>query len=614
VSEKAKVKETVRLYTKVWQLPSFTQIVLRMALLVLASSAVSTILKGVFPGSSNLFTTYALYLLYTGVPAALGTTLLYIVAAERNSPLDARRTAGAVQFGLLFWYVMGMIGSVVDASLSSQYFEPRFWLLGASLGYLAFAFLVNGLSDHSEIRNFLGALMPYVLWLITAILIAPLDPSLPSLSQYWMISATISIVVISAVVHYIYRAVSIPFERDLGINGPDLLRAFGHEYLTDNPRPIESILTGIATVQDIPMELILFAEGGNPIACGVVSYVHPGPFRDIGSSDLPSELARHIQQKHGIHAFVLHGSCTHQQNLTTKQDYAKVYDEIDRLIETTETHAEVSGPFWTDGGKFKVWTLFIGPDVLTITTSSPEFTDDIALEVGIDTADMIRSRLPGLGAVSIVDAHNCINDYAVSVTRGDSEASEYVGTVSEAVFSTSDGAKSLVEIGIHQAFPDEISAKEGIGPGGITSLVMRTSEGELALITVDGNNMVPGFREQVIGILKAQGFDNAEVVTTDTHVVNAISLSSRGYPPVGKYKPEETIENILFASERARAELRPATVGLGSGKVRDVRTFGEKGFDILTQDVAEAAGIAKRSGIASAVAAFLVSLLFAFLL
>ena len=143
---------------------------------------------------------------------------------------------------------------------------------------------------------------------------------------------------------------------------------------------------------------------------------------------------------------------------------------------------------------------------------------------------------------------------------------------------------------------------------------MRTSEGELALITVDGNNMVPGFREQVIGILKAQGFDNAEVVTTDTHIVNAISLSSRGYPPVGRYKPEDTIENILFASEKARAELKPATIGLGFGKVRNARTFGEKGFDILTQDVAEAAGIAKRSGIASGIAAFVVSVLFAFLL
>lgn len=614
LGEKAKVKETVRLYTKVWRLPSFNQIILRMLLLVLAASTVSTVLKGVAPGAANLLVTFALYIVLTGAPAFLGTTLLYLVAAEKGSPLDARRTAGSVQFGLLFWFVFGIIGSLLDAILSMQSLEPRFWLLGASVGYLAFSFLINGLSDHSELRNFFGALMPYATWLLAASVISPLDPSIPSLPQFWLISATGSVIVVSAAVHHIYRAVSAPFERDLGIDGPELLRAFGHEYLTDNPEPFESILTSIAALQDIPMEIILFTDDGKPVACGVVSYVHPGPFRNIGSSDLPSVLVNHIHDKHGIPSFVLHGSCTHQQNLTAKEEYSKVFTEVDRLIQTTKTYSEVSGPFWTDAGKFKVWTLFAGPNVMTITTSAPEFTDDIALEVGTDTADMIRSRLPDLGSVSIVDAHNCINDHAVSVTRGDPEASEYVGAVSEAVFSTASRDKSAMKMGIHRVIPEDISAVEGIGPGGIASLVMRTDAREMALVTIDGNNMIPGFREEAIGILKAQGFDDAEVVTTDTHVVNAISLSSRGYPPVGKYKPDDTLEHILIASERARERLKPVEVGLGFGLVKSLRTFGEKGFDILTRDVAEAAGIAKRVGIGTALSAFFISTLFAFLL
>jgi putative membrane protein len=612
--EKAKVKETVSLYTKVWQLPSFQQIILRMLLLVFASSAVSTVLKGITPGAVNLLLTFVMYIALTGTPAFAGTALLYLIAAERNSPLDARRTAGSVQFGLLFWFALGITGCMLDAILSAQNLEPRFWLLGASIGYLAFSFLINGLSDHPELRNFLGALMPYATWLFTVLVIAPLDPTIPALPQYWYVAVVGSVLVISAAVHYIYRAVSAPFERDLGINGPELLRAFGHEYLTDNPEPIESILTSIATLQDVPMEIILFRAENKPVAVGVVSYVHPGPFRDIGSSDLPSVLIDHIKEEHEIPAFVLHGSCTHHQNLTTKEDYPKVFEEVDRLIRTTKTYPEVSGPFWTDGGKFKVWTLFAGPDVMTITTSAPEFTDDIALEVGTDTADMIRSRMPELGSVSIVDAHNCINDDAVSVSRGDDEASEYVGTVSGAVYSTTSRERNPIEIGIHQVVPDDISAKEGVGPGGIISLVMRTAGREMALITVDGNNMIPGFREEVISILKAQGFDDAEVVTTDTHVVNAISLSSRGYPPVGRYRSDETMEHILVASERAREALKSVEVGLGFGTVKGLRTFGEKGFDILTQDVAEAAGIAKRTGIGTGLSAFILSILFAFLL
>jgi len=323
---------------------------------------------------------------------------------------------------------------------------------------------------------------------------------------------------------------------------------------------------------------------------------------------------KHIKEKHGIPAFVLHGSCTHHQNLTTKEDYSKVLDEIDRLIEETETHPEVSGPHWTDGDKFKVWTMFVGSDVLTISTSAPDFTDDIALEVGYDTANMIRKQTPDIGGISIVDAHNCINDDAVSVMKGDPEASEYIGTVSAAVFTTLNESRSQLEMGMYTVYPDNITRKEGIGPGGVSVVVLKTVKQEMALVSVDGNNVQPGFREEVISILKGQGFDSAEITTTDTHVVNAISLSSRGYPPVGKNKPEECLEHIGIAATKARENVKPVSTGLGFGKVEDIRTFGEKGFDTLTQNVAEAASIAKRAGLRFGSIAFLALILISFLI
>jgi putative membrane protein len=126
--------------------------------------------------------------------------------------------------------------------------------------------------------------------------------------------------------------------------------------------------------------------------------------------------------------------------------------------------------------------------------------------------------------------------------------------------------------------------------------------------------MEPGFREQALGLLKAQGFDDAEIITTDTHVVNAISLSSRGYPPIGRNKPDETLEHIVAASVKARERIQPVKVGLGFGKANGLRTFGEKGFDILTQDVAEAAGIAKKVGIRAGGGSILLYILLAFLI
>jgi putative membrane protein len=607
LGEKAKVKETVRLYSKVWQLPSYRQILLGMLLLVLIGSLVPTILKGL------RFDVLLGYLIILAAPVFIGSGLLYAIGTEENSPLDARRTAGLVQFGLIFWIALSVIGGIVDAVAGTTVYEIRFSILGVSMAFMAFAFLVNGLSDHHLSRNIVAALMPAVLWIVVELLLAPLNPLLPNLPMFWYAILGISMVVASLVVYYIYRAVSVPFERDLGINGPQLLRAFSHDYLANNPEPFDKILTKIATFQEVPVEIILFKDEKGPVACGVIQYIHPGPFRDIGSSDLPSVIIEHIKQKHGIPAFVMHGSCTHQQNLTTKDDYPIVLEEIDRLINETEVHELISGPHWSDGGKFKVWSVFVGNDVLTISTSAPDFTDDVSLDVGYDAARMIRDRLPQVRGVAVVDAHNCINDSAVSVTLGDPEAGEFIGTVSEAVFSTINNEKSKLAFGIHQVCPSDISQSEGIGPGGIIAVVLNLGKREMALVSIDGNNMEPGFREQAQSLLKAEGFDDAELITTDTHVVNALSLSSRGYPPVGRNKANDTLEHIVAASVKARERVQPVMVGLGFGKASNLRTYGERGFDTLTQDVAEAAGIAKRVGLWAGGGSILLYILLAFL-
>jgi predicted neutral ceramidase superfamily lipid hydrolase len=616
LGEKAKVKETVHLFEKVWQLPSFRVILGIMAIEVLAVSGIATGHKVITNVTSNPLLTFTLYTAILGIPTFFGSSILHLLLTDQKSPLDARRTAGSVMFGNLIWFIMGLIGLSIDSAISSRIYEIRFWTVGASLGYLMYAFLVNALSDHREARNFLGAAAPLVLWLILELLLAPIDIAVPQLSQLWYIALPIILAVSTLVVHYLYRSVSVPFERDLGISGPALLRAFAHDYLSGNPIPIDTLLTKISTQHDVPMEVILFRGAQDRtelLACGIIQYVHPGPFRDVGSSELPSVIMEHVKEKYGVPSFVMHGTCTHQQNLTTKDDYEKVLDEIDRLIENTAVYDEISGPHWTDEGKFKVWTLFAGENVLAITTSAPDFTDDIALEVGYDAANMVRQRLPEIKGVAIVDAHNCIDDNAISVVQGDQEAQEYVGAVSGAVFSTLNESKSAIRTGIYQVFPDDISPREGIGPGGISAISFIYVDYQFALISV-GNNMESGFRERVIGTLKAQGYDDAEVITTDTHVVNAISLSSKGYPPVGRNKPDETLDHILIASLKAREKTQAVRVGLGFGIVKEIRTLGEKGFDILTQDITEAAGIAKRVGIRGGIGSVITAIVLALLL
>jgi putative membrane protein len=614
LGEKAKVKETVRLYSRVWQLPTYQGIVARILIAVLIGSSVSAVFRIAYLPGIDPATTFLLSILVLAIPSFVGTGFLYLIVRKEGSPLDARRTAGSVQFGIFFWVAFGAIGSLVSFLTSNAYYEVRFWMLGLGAAYMLFAFLVTGLSDYHPIRNFIAAIMIPILWYSVVYSLGGYGGTIYVLPALWPVSAVAMFLMLSLAVNYIFRAVSVPFERDLNINGPELLRAFGYDYLTNNSEPMEATLSKIGEMQDIPIEILVIKNDEGLAAVGVVEYVHPGPFRQIGSSSLPSAIIDHIEQKHGVPAFIMHGSCTHQQNLTSKKDFPIVMAEIDRLINETEVHDTISGPHWSDLGKFKVWTLFAGDDVLTISTSAPDFTDDISLDVGRDAADMVRKRLPEIKRVSIVDAHNCIDGEAVSVMPGDPEAGEYVGAVSSAVFSTYKNPKTKVSAGIYRVVPQDVHPDEGMGPGGVTALVLDGGEREIVLISLDGNNMDPGFREEALRILKTQGFDDAEVLTTDTHVVNAISLSSRGYPPIGQIKPQEILDAVIIAANKARENVFPVKMGLGFGEVKELCTFGERGFDILTQDIAEAAGIAKRMGMRIGATSFLIALLLTFLI
>ncbi|MDF1540543.1 MAG: DUF2070 family protein [Candidatus Thorarchaeota archaeon] len=614
MGEKAKVKETVSLYSKVWQLPTYRGIVFRTIVLAVISAGIISIGELVSEDIGSALLTFITLCSVLIMTAFVGSGLMYLIVRKKGSPLDARRALGSAQFGIIFWFSLGTLGGIITQFPVNPMIQASLWTLGLALGYLVFAFLVTGLSDYHPIRNFIGAMMPTLVWIVTLNALALTPYVLPLLPPFWYISIPIILVIDSITVHYIFTAVSHPFERDLGINGPELLRAFGYDYLVENPEPLETLMTQISVVQDVPMELLVFKEENKPIAAVVILYVHPGPFRDIGSSGLPSEIIHHIKEKHGIQAFVLHGSCTHHQNLTNKIDYEIVMKEIDRLIQDTETYQKMSGPHWTDHGKFKVWSFFVGQDVLAISTSAPEFTDDIALEVGRAAAQAARDSLSEVRYVALSDAHNCIDDHAISVMPGDPEATLYVEAIREAIKSTVVHSHEEFQVGIHQVVPEGISSKEGMGPGGIVALVLKTGDRLSAMVSVDGNNVEPGYREIVQEKLLSEGFSAAEITTTDTHVVNAISLSSKGYPPVGKIKSDLVLDAILRSALQAKENLVPARAGLAFGEAKGLRTFGEKGFDTLTYDVAEAYQIAKKKGAGAGGIAFLISLLLSFLL
>jgi putative membrane protein len=137
-------------------------------------------------------------------------------------------------------------------------------------------------------------------------------------------------------------------------------------------------------------------------------------------------------------------------------------------------------------------------------------------------------------------------------------------------------------VGAAKIVPEEFNIGQGMGPGGIVTLVVITGGQKILYITIDGNNMVSGLREEIIQALSTS-FDECEILTTDTHIVNAIKNIRRGYYPIGEViDHERLISYIKDIAAKAVDDAEKAEVSFTKIPINNVRVIGEEKLVNLT--------------------------------
>jgi len=88
--------------------------------------------------------------------------------------------------------------------------------------------------------------------------------------------------------------------------------------------------------------------------------------------------------------------------------------------------------------------------------------------------------------------------------------------------------------------------------------------------------MVKDLREEILTEVKALGFADGEVLTTDTHMVNGIVSAPLGYYPIGAVvSGRSLLSEVSLACKEAIADLEPCEVGTLIKKM-EVTTLGSK--------------------------------------
>jgi putative membrane protein len=374
-----------------------------------------------------------------------------------------------------------------------------------------------------------------------------------------------------------------------------LFRAFIANWTEGVREPLENYLEDISDEKDLSIVLVAFRNPSKIKAILAVPNFHPGPFKNVGSSHLPLLLEECIVKEVGSLVFVMHGTSGHEHDLPSQTENERFISVARQLLkfDNFSPYATMIKRGQINRGKASCQRF--GEGLFVTLTRAPESTEDLPPEAGDISTEF--GRLLGFDQVAVVDSHNCINGEWILPQK---EVEDVIEAAKETMSESSESSLSRFQVGVSKLYPETYSLEQGMGPSGIGVLVIKMQGSIFCYITLDGNNMVSGLRERILERIRTLGISDGEIVTTDTHMVNALSLSDRGYHPIGEAIDQDLLLNqICEAVNLALEDLEPAEVAWNSGMAKRMKVFGLESLRRQLDFVHDATNYAKMAAAVS---------------
>jgi putative membrane protein len=470
-------------------------------------------------------------------------------------------------FGWLIWVKLSMLGYAVvitlriivltATSMASGWRKGLSVLLQPTLCMVAFLFFWAGLSSAITLQ------------ILVFIVVSPIIS---------FVAVTLFFRSIEGVSKKLSPMASIP-----------LFRAFIVDWVSNVNAPLEKYLEDMGHNTDIEVNMLKF-NSSKPKAAIIVPLVHPGPFKNIGSSVLPSLLKQKFEEEYRCATCTPLGILGHELDLASQAQNQKI---ISQVIDSAnfEASSRLASRFVrASEGPASASCQIFGDTALLTFTLAPKTTEDLPQELGRIVQEQAASY--GLKNAIVINAHNSLTDI--------DDTHEYLDELqvaaSKCLQKAVNESPEPFMVGGASVFPHEFSLKQGMGAGGITAIVVKVEDQKTAYIVIDGNNMVPNLREIIINALSSIGFGESEVFTTDTHSVTGMVTGKQGYNSVGKaIDHERLIKYILEAARTAESKLENCKSGSLRLVVPQVRVIGEESLKSITTLVDKAIQKAKQT-------------------
>ncbi|MBS7647607.1 MAG: DUF2070 family protein [Candidatus Bathyarchaeia archaeon] len=559
----------VKHYSSLFKLPSYGRIIALSVFVCLIGGLFS--ITSLFPFIQNVIHGVLFGLLLFIVTIFLNHFLKHFVL-KKDPVYDLRRIATLSLFCWILWIFFILIGFIFSIIFGfGNVWAVRFCLLGFS-AVLILRFIVLYVTSSSGLKHFivaatfppLASLVPFLfLW----------SRAIELWRVFFFIVYAFGVVLISSFI-FLFLLNNVG-KQTVGFPSLSIFRGFLLNWIADLNEPFESFLESLGKMSSVDVSILRFNSKSSSIFV-VVPSVHPGPFKNIGSSLLPSMVKMTLEEKFGGVACTPLGLLGHELDLASQKQSQKI---INHVVESADFIVSDEGATQFVKVRNELATVccqIFGGIALMSFSLAPNTTEDLSSELGSIIRQEALKR--GLNACIFVNAHNSIN--------GTPNQKEALKALKEAAIACLNAAasssKAAFKIGAATVKPKDFHLVDGMGPGGITVLVVEVLGRKAAYVVLDGNNMVSGLREKILSALQSLGFEDGEVFTTDTHSVNAVTLNARGYHPIGEVMDHEKLINYVNEAARLALEkLEKAKVGFRSVTVDSVKVIGREALEKL---------------------------------
>jgi len=363
-----------------------------------------------------------------------------------------------------------------------------------------------------------------------------------------------------------------PLYRAFHIRGLAFVNAFIAN-MTDGSKSMENFFREIGEEIFVPQVCLFFRRQKKAPLLFTVPNLHPGPMGEIGGGNLPRVIHDRMEEE----TLVPHGCASHDFNLVSESEIGKVIDAIGRTKADRRYTQGATPSARLSCGTVQILYQRFGDSILMVSTRSPQMTEDLDYSIGMAIMAEGHRWFPH---VAFVDAHNCMTDLSSAVLPATLTAMEYQRAAIQVMEKSHAADLHAYSVGYaRESMP--FSREQGFGDLGVQVMVVETCGQKTAYVLFDGNNMAAGVREVLLEKILSL-VDVAEVMTTDSHVVNTIT----GKNPVGMEVPVESFLPVVMRTVQAAIDdLGTAECAATTAQCEHVVVFGSNRISQLASTV-----------------------------